>query len=70
MSDQGDFDGKPGLRLAYERAGGSFEAITEFRGKLLTLLPIATGTGTFLLLERAQQETNGSQFRDFLVDCI
>jgi hypothetical protein len=41
---------------AYEQLCKSYEAITEFRGKLLTLLPLATGTGIFLLLDsrRAQ----------------
>lgn len=64
MSDQHDIRGRTALQLAYNRAGESYEAITEFRGKLLTLLPLATGTGVFLLLERAQAD--GSLFRRFL----
>jgi hypothetical protein len=51
------------LRLAYERAADSYEAITEFRAKLLTLLPLATGTGAFLLLQRAE---NNHDVRGFL----
>ena len=47
-------EGCQALDLAYQRAGESFEAITEFRGKLLALLPLATGTAVFLLLERVQ----------------
>jgi hypothetical protein len=66
MEDQTDSEGKPNLRLAYQRAGESYEAITEFRGKLLTLLPLATGTGAFLLLERAQKDPASSQFRNIL----
>jgi hypothetical protein len=57
VEDQGDSDLRgTALGIAYERACESFEAITEFRAKLLALLPLATGTGAFLLLER--QETN------------
>jgi hypothetical protein len=66
VGDQSDSEGKPNLALAYQRVGESYETITEFRAKLLTLLPLATGTGAFLLLERAQKETDGSQFRRFL----
>src|SRR4029453_3620050 len=40
------------LRCAYERVCASYEGITEFRGKLLALLPLATGTGAFLLSDR------------------
>jgi hypothetical protein len=38
--------------IAYDRACTSYEAITEFRAKLLALLPLATGTGAFLLLQK------------------
>jgi hypothetical protein len=55
--NQGDSDLRgTALKLAYERACTSYEGITEFRAKLLALLPLATGTGAFLLLER--QGTN------------
>lgn len=40
------------LRLAYERASSSHENISDFRAKLLGLLPLATGAGAFVLLDR------------------
>jgi hypothetical protein len=39
-------------RLAYEQLCTSYHRITDFRGKLLALLPLATGTGAFLLLNQ------------------
>jgi hypothetical protein len=47
------------LRAEYHEVCSSHEAITGFRGKLLGLLPIATGAGIFLLLDRSikQQQT-------------
>jgi type II secretory pathway pseudopilin PulG len=54
MGDHSHSEGCKALDLAYQRAGESYEAITEFRGKLLALLPLATGTAAFLLLERVQ----------------
>jgi hypothetical protein len=55
------------LELAYTRVSDSYEAITEFRAKLSALLPLATGTGTFLLLERAQDQNNEpNELRGFL----
>jgi hypothetical protein len=63
-SNQEDWDRNKALEIAYTRVGQSYEAITEFRAKLLALLPLATGTGTFLLLERSQGR-NG-QLRMFL----
>jgi hypothetical protein len=39
------------LRAAYEEISRSHLAITDFRGKLLGLLPLATGVGIFLLLD-------------------
>jgi hypothetical protein len=44
--------------IAYARACMSYEAITEFRGKLLALLPLATGTGAFLLLQKEDTPQN------------
>jgi hypothetical protein len=64
VGDQSDPDGYQALDLAYKRAGDSYEAITEFRAKLLALLPLATGTAVFLLLERAQAD--GPRFRQLL----
>jgi hypothetical protein len=43
------------LRLAYEQTCQSHAAITDFRAKLLALLPIASGGGIFLLLGRDEQ---------------
>jgi hypothetical protein len=37
-------------RLLYERVCESYHAVDDFRMKLLSLLPIATGSGVFLLL--------------------
>jgi hypothetical protein len=39
-----------GTKEAYERVCESYHAIDDFRMKLLGLLPVATGTGVFLLL--------------------
>ena len=50
------------LRLAYEGASESYGAISGFRAKLLALLPLATGAGAFLLLERAEND----KVREFL----
>jgi hypothetical protein len=47
------------LTLAYQRACASFEDITEFRAKLLTVLPLATGTGAFLLQRSADRAPLG-----------
>jgi hypothetical protein len=44
--------------IAYARVTQSYEAITEFRGKLLALLPLATGTGAFLLLQKEDTPQN------------
>jgi hypothetical protein len=63
MDDQSGYESN--LHLACKRAGDSFEAITEFRGKLLILLPLAIGTAAFLLLERAPKPTDGSHSSDF-----
>jgi hypothetical protein len=50
-------DRQKALQLSYERLCASYEGITDFRGKLLTLLPIATGTGAFLLLDRGRKDS-------------
>jgi hypothetical protein len=46
------------LALAYEQVHNRYAGITEFRAKLLGLLPLATGTGAFLLLQRAEDPNN------------
>ena len=38
--------------MAYEQLCASHAALTDFRAKLLALLPIASGAGIFLLLEQ------------------
>lgn len=43
------------LRVAYEQTCQSHAAITDFRAKLLALLPIASGGGIVLLLGRDEQ---------------
>lgn len=43
------------LRVAYEQTCHSHAAITDFRAKLLALLPIASGGGIFLLLTRDER---------------
>jgi hypothetical protein len=40
------------LKLEYEKICDSHQAITDFRGKLLGLLPLAAGAGIFLLLNK------------------
>lgn len=40
------------LKLEYEQVCSSHQAITDFRGKLLGLLPLAAGAGIFLLLDK------------------
>ena len=40
------------LIAEYQEVCNSHRAITDFRGKLLGLLPIASGTGIFLLLDK------------------
>lgn len=43
------------LRVAYEQTCQSHAAITDFRAKLLALLPIASGGGFLVLLARDEQ---------------
>jgi hypothetical protein len=43
---------RQGLEIEYQEVCRSHAAITDFRGKLLALLPIASGTGLFLLLRQ------------------
>jgi hypothetical protein len=45
------------LRAVYEEICRSHLAITDFRGKLLGLLPLATGVGIFLLLDNKTANT-------------
>lgn len=45
-------DENENLRTAYRELSTSYRAIDDFRAKLLGFLPLATGTGIFLLLEK------------------
>lgn len=54
------------LRAEYQEVCNSHLAITDFRGKLLGLLPIASGTGIFLLLDKPIK-TPDTTFTTFLV---
>jgi hypothetical protein len=46
------------LLTVYQHICGSHNAIAEFRAKLLALLPIASGTGLFLLLRQKADDLN------------
>ena len=48
MSDRKDQN----LRCVYNELCSSYRAIDDFRAKLLALLPLATGTGIFLLISK------------------
>jgi hypothetical protein len=50
---------------AYTQVCTSYHAIDDFRMKLLGLLPIATGTGVFLLLNGNDEPASG-RMQDFL----
>jgi hypothetical protein len=54
------------LKLEYEQICSSHQAITDFRGKLLGLLPLATGAGIFLLLDKSIAAKNQTQVAVFL----
>jgi hypothetical protein len=52
------------LELAYTQLNNRYAEITDFRAKLLGLLPLATGAGAFLILERTQDQYD--ELRRFL----
>jgi hypothetical protein len=54
------------LIAEYQEVCNSHRAITDFRGKLLALLPVASGTGIFLLLDKPTK-TSDATFTTFLV---
>ena len=64
MSVQESSDSQTALRAAYTEVCQSYERIDDFRAKLLGFLPLASGTGLFLLLERggANVEGRGSAY--------
>jgi hypothetical protein len=54
---QGEDRPRPGyLEAVYTEIHNRYAGITDFRAKLLGLLPLATGTGIFLLWQRAQEQ--------------
>ncbi len=55
------------LKLEYEQICSSHQAITDFRGKLLGLLPLAAGAGFFLLLNRPSSTEAQTQAPTLLV---
>ena len=48
---------KETLRLVYQEACKNHGAIADFRGKLLGLLPVASGSGVFILLGTLNNQT-------------
>jgi hypothetical protein len=51
-----------GIELAYTQVCASYAGITEFRGKLLTLLPLATGAGGLLILREWRPPSSSSAY--------
>jgi hypothetical protein len=49
-------------RLEYQEVCQSHRAITEFRGKLLTLLPLASGAGIYFLITRKSEPLDMKHF--------
>jgi hypothetical protein len=47
------------LTTVYQEVCGSFHAVDEFRGRVLGLLPVASGAGIFLLLNNTPDDTEG-----------
>ena len=58
VSDQDEQPERKRLELAYGQVCTSFDAITDFRGKLLTLLPLGTAAGV-LVLDREKSKFLG-----------
>jgi len=53
MNDKEEPQAEP-LKLSYRQVCASFEAITDFRGKLLALLPLATAAAGVFLVRHQQ----------------
>ncbi len=51
------------LRTEYQEVCQNHRAITDFRAKLLTLLPLASGTGIFLLLTKQTEPLDPTHLR-------
>jgi hypothetical protein len=56
--DQKDDERIAKWRIEYEQICENDRSITEFRAKLLTLLPLASGTGISLLLAQGNGPLN------------
>ena len=54
------------LKAAYQELCHSYRAIDDFRAKLLGFLPLATGTGIFLLLGTLADQEKASLAQEFL----
>jgi hypothetical protein len=54
MSDEERVEQDNNSRTIYQELCNSYRAIDDFRAKLLGFLPLATGTGIFLLLDNAK----------------
>lgn len=51
------------VRIEYQEVCQNHRAITDFRAKLLTLLPLASGTGIFLLLTKQSEPLDPTHLR-------
>jgi hypothetical protein len=67
MSSQDCTDHGTALIAAYTEVCRSYERIDDFRAKLLGLLPLVSGTGLFLLLERAKTNVGDGGSPELLV---
>jgi hypothetical protein len=54
------------LKAAYQELCHSYRAIDDFRAKLLGFLPLATGTGIFLLLGTLADNAKATPAKEFL----
>jgi hypothetical protein len=54
------------LRAAYQQLSDSYRAIDDFRAKLLGFLPLATGTGIFVLLGPLSDKNSHDLAKQFM----
>jgi hypothetical protein len=57
-------------KTAYQELCNSYRAIDDFRAKLLGFLPLATGTGIFLLLDKLNDVDNLKVGTKFLLTAV
>jgi hypothetical protein len=55
---------------AYQRVCESYHAVDDFRMKLLGLLPVATGTGVFLLLSGKSELVAGATSKEAVPETV